>query len=524
MSFLDREAFIAIIAPIGVNVDQVVNVLSEKCRQISYTPNVIKLTDSLKKFGRVPEKFDSEFERYKTFIEAGDQICLDAKRGDVLSLLGVAELIGGSNPDHRAKRALMIGERRISIFRQIKRLEEYRHLERTYGRNIIFVGCYASKKDRVDFLVDKMRSADRGSSKTKLESQALDIISIDEDEDGKRFGQKIIDVYPKSDFVIDCSSLKTLENSCERLFQIYFGHPFVSPNRDEYASYIANAAAYRSLDLSRQVGAAIFSDNGEVISLGCNEVPAPGGGTYWCHDDHDARDYILGFDSNQRVKEDMARDALFKLRKGGWLDKEKTGNMSLPELAQKVFSKRSYDPVEEEGPWRSSMLSDIIEYGRMVHAEMNALTDAARFRRSTQGATLYCTTMPCHMCTRLIIASGIKRVVYVQPYIKSLAGELFQDSIVFDYDDEDTSKVRFVTLKGVTPTGFKRAFAKSEKRKDDDGKAKVWNRKEARPNFLTTIPYYKDTEIESLVELQRSDLPEMVAIRSRLKSEGQLRE
>lgn len=513
MVLADREAFIAIIAPIGVNVDQVVSVISEKCRQINYDPNVIKLTDSLKKFNRVPKKFDSEFDRYKSFISAGDKICVDAKRGDILSLLAVAELIGSSSADQRKA---MIGARRINIFRQIKRLEEYRHLERTYGRNIIFVGCYASKDDRVNFLVDKMRSADRGSSKNKLESQALDIISIDEDEDGQRFGQKIIECYPKSDFVIDCSSLKSLEDSCERLFQIYFGHPFVSPNRDEYASYIANAAAYRSLDLSRQVGAAIFSDFGEVISLGCNEVPAPGGGTYWCNDEHDARDYVLGFDSNQRVKEDMARDALFKLRKSGWLDEEKTGDMSLPELAQKVFSRRSYDPDEEEGPWRTSMLSDIIEYGRMVHAEMNALTDAARFRRSTHGATLYCTTMPCHMCTKLIIAAGIKRVVYVQPYVKSLAGELFQDSVVFDQDEDDASKVRFVTLKGVTPTGFKRAFAKSERRKEDNGAAKVWDKKQARPNFLTTIPYYKDTEIESLVELQRNDLQEITAIKGNL--------
>src|SRR4029079_6724950 len=84
------------------------------------------------------------------------------------------------------------------------------------------------------------------------------------------------------------------------------------------------------------------------------------------------------------------------------------------------------------GPLAFSMIKDIIEFGRMVHAEMNALADAARFRRSTIGATLYCTTMPCHMCAKLIIAAGIDRVVYVHPYNKSLVAELFEDSVAVD--------------------------------------------------------------------------------------------
>lgn len=512
MDSTDREAFVAIIAPIGVNVEQVISVLSEKSRQINYHPNVVKLTDILKKFGRVSDAFDNEIERYKAYIAAGDKICGDAKRGDILTMLGVMELLkngrNGRNSDSQS--------RRINIFRQIKRLEEYRHLERVYGRNIIFLGCFAAKESRVEYLVNKLRVTDRASSITKLQSQALDIISIDEDEDGHSFGQKIIDCYPKSDFILDCTNLKTLEESCERFFQIYFGHPFVSPTRDEYCSYIANAAAYRSLDLSRQVGAAIFGERGDVISMGCNEVPAPGGGTYWIHSQNDARDYTLGYDSNQRVREDMARDALFKLQKAGWFN-EDVSSKTLTQLVDMVFRKKTASD-DEEGPWKSSMISDIIEYGRMVHAEMNALSDAARFNRSTQGATLYCTTMPCHMCSKLIIASGIKRVVYVQPYVKSLASELFSDSIIFDNDEDGEDKVKFVTLKGVTPAGFKRAFSKSERRKNDDGTAVTWNKKEAAPTFLTTIPYYLDNEIQSLSELLALELKEVTEIRDALIS------
>lgn len=231
--------------------------------------------------------------------------------------------------------------------------------------------------------------------------------------------------------------------------------------------------------------------------MGCNEVPAPGGGTYWCHHDHDHRDFVIGHDSNQRVKEDLARDALDKLKAEGWLS-EKVREFDLDEMIQKVFAKPG-DSGSEKGPWHNAMLSDIIEYGRMVHAEMNAITDAARFRRSTHGATLYCTTMPCHMCTKLIIAAGIVRVVYVQPYVKSLTSELFKDSVVFEGADND-HRVNFCSLKGVTPAGFKIAFAKNSKRKNSDGSAKSWEKPNALPTFLSTIPYYIELELGALGE------------------------
>ncbi len=500
MSGIEREAFMSIIAPIGIDVEQVVNVISEKANQIKYEPNVIKLTDVLKESGRVDSSYQDEIERYQNYIKAGDKICKEAKRGDVLTLMGVAKLLIVG----KEQREKLTQSRRLNIFRQIKRLDEFKHLERTYGRNIIFVGCYASKDARVEFLINKQRVSDRTSSKTKLEAKALDLISTDEDESDEDFGQKIIDCYPKSDFILDCTSLKTLEESCERFFQIYFGHPFVSPTHDEHGSYIANAAAYRSLDLSRQVGAAIFGEGGEIISLGCNEVPAAGGGTYWCNHTDDTRDFVLGHDSNQRLRDDMARDALSHLKEQGWLS-DSMEKKSLSELVELAFAKHDRETEgndKKDGPWSQAMLSDVIEYGRMVHAEMNALTDAARFRRSTNNATLYCTTMPCHMCAKLIIASGIMRVVYVQPYVKSLAGELYSDSIAFEKVKSTRNMVQFETLKGVTPTGFKRAFAKSEKRKRKDGKAKNWNKNNANPTFLTTIPYYTQAELQSLTELK----------------------
>jgi deoxycytidylate deaminase len=76
-----------------------------------------------------------------------------------------------------------------------------------------------------------------------------------------------------------------------------------------------------------------------------------------------------------------------------------------------------------------SLIGDITEYGRMVHAEMNAVVDAARLGRSVKGATLYVTTFPCHNCAKHIIAAGILKVVFIEPYPKSRTELLYGDAI-----------------------------------------------------------------------------------------------
>jgi len=53
---------------------------------------------------------------------------------------------------------------------------------------------------------------------------------------------------------------------------------------------------------------------------------------------------------------------------------------------------------------------------RTAHAEQNAIAQAARFGLSIDGGTLYCKMTPCYICAKIIINSGIKRVVCVQDY------------------------------------------------------------------------------------------------------------
>lgn len=62
----------------------------------------------------------------------------------------------------------------------------------------------------------------------------------------------------------------------------------------------------------------------------------------------------------------------------------------------------------------------------VLHAEANALTKVARSNNSSEGATLYVTASPCLECSKLIIQSGIKRVVYGEQYRLMDGVELLQ--------------------------------------------------------------------------------------------------
>jgi dCMP deaminase len=68
------------------------------------------------------------------------------------------------------------------------------------------------------------------------------------------------------------------------------------------------------------------------------------------------------------------------------------------------------------------------ELCRGIHAEQNAVIQAAVNGVSTEGATLYCTHQPCVVCTKILINAGIKRVVYANPYPDKLAEEMMKDA------------------------------------------------------------------------------------------------
>ena len=75
-----------------------------------------------------------------------------------------------------------------------------------------------------------------------------------------------------------------------------------------------------------------------------------------------------------------------------------------------------------------------------VHAEQNAIIQAARLGIKIEGATLYCTHQPCVICAKMIINAGIVRVVYKHGYPDEFSMQLFREANVTVQKYEDLEK------------------------------------------------------------------------------------
>ena len=75
-----------------------------------------------------------------------------------------------------------------------------------------------------------------------------------------------------------------------------------------------------------------------------------------------------------------------------------------------------------------------------IHAEQNAIIQAAKLGISIDGGTLYCTHQPCSVCARIIINAGIRRVVYQEGYPDAFTLELFDEAgVVVERFDPETA-------------------------------------------------------------------------------------
>ncbi len=320
------------------------------------------------------------------------------------------------------------------ILRSLKHPDEVRTLRRVYGSGFVLIGVYSPESARKGYLE---------SERFLKPAEADELIRRDEHE--SELGQRMRDAFLLADVFIKADAPDTTEQ-IRRFLNLIFGHTCTTPTLAEHCMYLAYAASLRSGQLARQVGASIANDRGDVVATGANDVPRADGGLYWPGED-DRRDHILGEDSNDQSQFEIIDDVLQKLGIAADTDQARDARKKL----------------------ESSKISEITEYSRAVHAEMEALLCCARIGVSTRGLTLYATTFPCHNCAKHIVAAGIKRVVYVEPYPKSRAKELHSDAIAFEDQEAEQKKdgtqtgdkVLFSPFVGVGPRRYLDVFSMS---------------------------------------------------------------
>ncbi|MDO8262024.1 MAG: anti-phage dCTP deaminase [Gallionella sp.] len=367
--------------------------------------------------------------------------------------------------------------RRAHIIDSLKHPAELDLLRETYGNIFWVFGIFAPE----DVRKARLKKGSRG------EAEIIKIIEKDYGEDDD-FGQHVSDTFHKADFFVrnDHPNEDELTSSLERYLEILFGIPVHSPTSDETAMHTAHAQASGSTCLSRQVGAVVVSKKGEIIGLGRNDVPKYGGGLYGEEDgigDHRCYKWEGKICHNDQRKDGLYEAAYSKLQ---------------PLLIENT----KVDQVRSA--LKQTDIKQLIEYSRAVHAEMEAILSVARGEKAgIVGSTLFCTTFPCHSCARHIVASGIERVVFIEPYPKSLATTLHSDSVSVK---ENTAEkmVKFVQYEGVAPQNILRLFRfdPTSRPRKAQGKVIDLDKKIAQPIVTTSLDDYSTHEQWVIAKLE----------------------
>jgi len=320
----------------------------------------------------------------------------------------------------------------------------------------------------------------QGNKYKDANRQEIDEVLQRDEADRERAGQHVRKTLHLGDFFINnyaeyaSSDADPLAEYLARFVDIIAGTEIVRPTRDERGMLAGWTAALRSACLSRQVGAAILDAQGNLIATGTNDVPKFGGGLYGEDDHEDHRCFV---DQGERSEPYCRND----------IEKQEIYDDIAARLRDNRLLKEEASPEAVRDAIASTRVGALIEFSRAVHAEMDAVVSLARSGRgSSQDATLYCTTYPCHNCARHIVAAGIREVVYIEPYPKSLAVKLHGDSIMeltrraenahgggalkrredVKKKSEDTEKVHFRLFSGVAPKRFATLFEKRGDLKD----------------------------------------------------------
>ncbi|MGH6751509.1 MAG: hypothetical protein ACREDP_05020, partial [Bradyrhizobium sp.] len=338
------EIVVALVAPIGTDMSALRNTIEAELRRANYQTKIIKVTDLLKEFdGEFDLQETPEEARYDSYIKAGNKLRERMTRDDAFALLAIAAIaeqrfaLTGSTgtPSHRT----------AYIVSQLKRPDEIRTLRKVYGRAFYQFSAFCPKDVRTRFLSNRIwESHGKEKAREKYIGTASDLIARDEAEDEDDSGQRVRDTFHLADFIVDATSEESLKSSCCRSIELAFGNPFITPTREEQGIFLARAAALRSADLSRQVGAVITDKAGEIISLGCNEVPKAHGGTYWEGDKPDWRDFKVGYDPSAKAKKELFHDTLRRLSEADWLRSDLSAE-KIDDLVEKA-TKGSGAPLE----------------------------------------------------------------------------------------------------------------------------------------------------------------------------------
>jgi cytidine deaminase len=488
----ESELIIGLVCAVGAQKGLVIDLLKERLGRAGYAVQIVKVSrDVIPLLRPVTQETNDNYKRISDLMDAGNEARSQADDDSVLAL-GVATQIFSHRGQDRSEPSPL--PKTAFIIDSLKRPEEVDKLRSVYPSGFILVGVHESESRRRNYLISTLGLTNEHAAK---------LIQRDAEESKIKHGQRVNRTFHLADFFVKISNNHDrLRSDINRMVDLWFGNPFITPTFDEHAMFLAFSAALRSADLSRQVGA-VVTKNSQILSAGANDCPKAGGGLYWS-----IRDGLTG------MIDDLPKGRDYKREDG---DSNRAEQLQIINQIVQEGKKDEYgfDEAKLRKLLDQSVIRDLTEFGRVVHAEMEAILSCSRNGLSTVGTTVYCTTFPCHNCAKHIVAAGVQRVVYIEPYPKSKALSFHDDSITTSEEETRDGLVLFDAFVGIGPRRFFDLFSMHLGssypliRKDSStGKARAWKIEEARLRIQMKPVSYLDLEADACKLFGRATNPE----------------
>lgn len=469
------ELVIALVGPVGSGVTTTAIALAEILEgEFGYTVETIKVSDIINDKAELvhQQRVDTADDHRISKLQTAGSALRGRFGEDVLANFCI-EKIHASREEGEVDKV----RRYCTIIDSLKNPREVERLRTVYGDLFWLLGVFAPE----DVRVSRLKAASPNNA-------YIQQISDQDYDEGTGHGQSVKDTMSVADTFIrnDAPNTVQLNNVLQSFLDRIFEVGVSTPRTDETAMFAASSVAMESACLSRQVGAVIQTARGELIGRGANDVPMFDGGLYSSNlplgDDHRCYNW-----KGKICHNDAEKNAIFA---------------QIAKYARESFKESSQEEVDEFlKKVRKSRVKGLIEFSRAVHAEMAAIVSAARDGLGpVRGATLFTTTFPCHNCARHIVAAGIRKVIYIEPYPKSLALTLHHDAISTNENDEG-KKVVFLQYQGAAPRSFSRIFKPNPVRKNE-GSFVVQSRKTAMP--------FSAPPVDSLVTREELELARLL--------------
>ncbi|MEW8441819.1 MAG: hypothetical protein AB2689_27040, partial [Candidatus Thiodiazotropha taylori] len=308
-SYLTQEIVIGVVGYAGSGTTFTVDKFARILEAEGFTPYVIKARNILESWSGHqgqgnPRDIEDITEKVTAYQNLGD---------DLRQTSGEYGAVAGwmAREVHNIRQNKKEDETQVFFLDSLKHPAEVELLRQIYGEGfrLIGVGCRPDVRQRR--LEIKFHAPEDDETVKKL-------IDRDAEDSVNKYGQQVNKTFHLSDYFVDNTISAEhakdfrLPDTLKEVFEKLFTRKTYYPSRDEQGLYFADAAATGSGCLSRQVGAAIVDDRGNLLSVGRNDVPKANGGLYDNENDdnEEGRCHLRGECSNKVYQQQIADDII----------------------------------------------------------------------------------------------------------------------------------------------------------------------------------------------------------------------